>query len=120
MIITYGGLVYEWGKCQGVSSKPHRLPERALGFAGNTIDHARAGRWHDANRTRMIAFAMGTHAGVANDAEIGGTTSYSANFPEELMRDMFHRMRFAVREESSAGVRGLLGIQPESADCESL
>ena len=93
---------------------------RASRFAGNTNDHARAGRWHDANRTRMIAFAMGTHAGFANDAEIGGTTSYSADFPEELMRDMFHRMRFAVREESSAGVRGLLGIQPESADFESL
>jgi len=58
----------------------------------------------------MIAFAMGTHAGFANDAATGGVTAYSADFPEELMWDMFHRMRFAVRKESSVGVRGLLGI----------
>jgi len=108
IVITYGGLVYEWGKYHGVLYKP--LPEGSLGFAGNTNDHARAGRWHDANRTRMIAFAMGTHAGFANDAATGGVTAYSADFPEELMRDMFHRMRFAVRKESSVGVRGLLGI----------
>ena len=115
MAITSDGLVYTWGKTQGPSTapdgQPHRLAEGALGFAGDTTDHARAGRWHKENRARTVAFAMDTHVGLANNADTGGTTPYSADFPEELLRDMFHRMRFAVREGSGDGVQLMLGVE---------
>jgi hypothetical protein len=84
-----------------------------LGLAGNTTDHARAGRWHKENRARTVAFAMGAHVGLASNADTGGTTPYSADFPEELLRELFQRMRFAVREGISDGVLLLLGMGPQ-------
>jgi len=124
--ITSGGLVYTWGRHHDPPLRPtgrvvqerpidthgliHMLAEGALGFAGNTTDYARAGRWHEANRARTIAFAMGTHEHFANDAATGGATAYSADFPEELLQDMFHRMCFAVREGSGDGVQSMLGV----------
>jgi len=108
--LTSGGVVYTWGIFnKSVSS----LAEGALGLAANTTDHARAGRWHKENRARTVAFAMGAHVGLANNADNGGTTAYSANFPEELLRELFQRMRCALREGSSDGVLMLLGMGPE-------
>ena len=113
--ITYGGLVYIWGQVGDSLLSVRSLAAGALGFAGYTTDHARAGHWHNMNRARALAFAMGAHAEFANNAASGGTTPYSADFPEEMLQGLLRRMRFSLGEGSSEGVQALLGFDTEDA-----
>ena len=108
--ITSGGLVYIWGQVGGISSSIHCMKEGALGFAGNTTDHARAGHWHYMNRARIVAFVMGAQSKFANNAADGGTTAYSANFPEEMIQELIYRMRYSPSEGNSEGLQALLGF----------
>ena len=117
--VTSGGVVYLWGKqakwvhqdSEPSYPKPnwfsHIMPAWALGLAENSTEYARPGRWHDMRRDCTTAFVMGTHPNFARNA----TSCYNSDFPEELLRDMFRSMRFAVREGSSEGVQALLGCE---------
>ena len=127
-VVTAGGDVWVCGKksndflihCMSkgvwqsarVDLSPQRLFLNEIGDTGGT-DCLRAGRWHDVQRQRTTAFAMGLHPSFANNVDYGGTTPYNVNFPDELLREMFQRMRFAVREGSSTSLQILLGIESE-------
>jgi len=132
-VVTAGGDVFLCGKksndfqnyCMSVDridrkgvwqpakvESPQRLFLNEIGDTAGT-DCLRAGQWHDVQQQRTTAFAMGLHPRFANNVADGGTMPYNVNFPDVLLREMFQRMRFAVREGSSAGVQTLLGIEPK-------
>jgi len=106
-VLTSGGNVYVCGGDRELYEQ--FTPQRICCIS---VRYARAGRWHDMRRPYTTAFMMGAHAKFANDAAVGGTTPYSGDFPEELLRDIFRQMRFAARNKSSQSVKTLLGLHP--------
>jgi len=75
------------------------------GFTADAFNMERLGRWHE-YQEHMLAFAMGTHAHLA---AAGDRTAYSAEFPEELLVDIFQCLRVRSRGGTSDGFQNLLG-----------
>jgi hypothetical protein len=119
-VVTSGGAVFLWGQCQNLEAEemgiPHQLPDWVMGSAGNTSDACRAGRWHVGNRDRTMAFTQGVYTSTTTKTHgiaAFGTKSVPVGMrelPNEILRDLFESMRLLPREETSSGVRRLMGF----------
>jgi len=119
--ITYGGTVYFWGSGArhyfDAVRRPHNhpnwasveMPAPTLGLADNSVEYARAGRWHCMHQDAMIAFVMGTQSSFA----VNTSRPSNSMFPVDLLRELFRGKRFAPREQTSYGARALLGIEDD-------
>jgi len=119
--ITSGGSVYLWGSGHNRMFRdlqkaynqptwvPCMLPARVLGLADNSVENARAGRWHYIHHDAMIAFIMGTQPGFA----VNTPRPSNSMFPGEMLRGLFRGMRFAPRQQTSHGTRALLGLEDD-------
>jgi len=117
--ITSGGSVYLWGighnrmfrNLQEAYNQPTwvpcMLPVWVLGLADNSVENARAGRWHYMRRDSISAFIMGTRPGFSVNTPIPS----NSRFPDEMIRALFRGMRFAPRQQISHGTRALLGVE---------
>jgi len=116
--ITYAGVLYGWGArpstyFHDIEEELHqpiwasyKVAARTLGYADNSEEYARAGRWHYIHHDAMIAFIMGTQPGFA----VNTPRPSNSMFPRDMLEQLFGAMRFAPREATSHGVRTCLGI----------
>lgn len=106
--VTAHGRAYCWGQATCLVGH-NDMDCNAWGpcpITGETFDGERIGRWHVLQKERSLAFAMGTHAHLA---AAGDHTEYSANFPDELLQNVFAKMRLVPREGTTVGFQNLLG-----------